>query len=94
MGTSIVATGAAVVWANSPASDAYDSLWATELKLGIGYVAFGGPFRPLGRGPPKRQGRIGLAPEISISRIRLHVTTELPPKTVFVHVGGPPGGHP
>jgi NhaA family Na+:H+ antiporter len=33
------ATVAAVVWANSPASDAYNSLWATELKLGIGEVA-------------------------------------------------------
>ncbi len=33
------ATLAAVIWANSPASDAYDSLWATELKLGIGDVA-------------------------------------------------------
>ena len=33
------ATVAAVVWANSPASDAYSSLWSTDLKLGIGDVA-------------------------------------------------------
>ena len=32
------ATVAAVIWANSPASDAYDSLWSTDLKLGIGDV--------------------------------------------------------
>ena len=30
---------AAVVWANSPASDAYGSLWSSELKLGVGDLA-------------------------------------------------------
>ena len=30
---------AAVVWANSPVADAYDSLWATELRLGVGDLA-------------------------------------------------------
>jgi NhaA family Na+:H+ antiporter len=33
------ATIAALVWANSPASDAYDSLWGTELTIGVGEVA-------------------------------------------------------
>jgi NhaA family Na+:H+ antiporter len=38
----LVLLGAAVValvWANSPARDAYGSLWATDLQLGIGSVA-------------------------------------------------------
>jgi Na+:H+ antiporter, NhaA family len=34
-----VAAAVAVVWANSPASDAYDSLWNTELTIGIGDAA-------------------------------------------------------
>ena len=34
-----VATVAAVVWANSPAADAYSSLWTTELTLGVGDAA-------------------------------------------------------
>ena len=32
----LLAAVAAVVWANTPAREAYDSLWATTLELGIG----------------------------------------------------------
>ena len=35
----LAAAVAALVWANSPARDAYDSLWTTDLKLGIGSVS-------------------------------------------------------
>jgi NhaA family Na+:H+ antiporter len=38
----LVLLGAAVValvWANSPVRDAYDSLWATDLRLGVGSLA-------------------------------------------------------
>jgi NhaA family Na+:H+ antiporter len=35
----LAAAVVALVWANSPARDAYDSLWTTDLKLGIGSAA-------------------------------------------------------
>jgi NhaA family Na+:H+ antiporter len=34
-----VAAALAMVWANSPLSDSYESLWSTELRIGIGDVA-------------------------------------------------------
>jgi NhaA family Na+:H+ antiporter len=35
----LAAAVVALVWANSPARDAYDSLWTTDLQLGIGSAA-------------------------------------------------------
>jgi NhaA family Na+:H+ antiporter len=35
----LAAAAIALLWANSPARDAYDSLWTTDLKLGIGSAA-------------------------------------------------------
>jgi NhaA family Na+:H+ antiporter len=35
----LLATVAALVWANSPAREAYDALWASELKIGLGDIA-------------------------------------------------------
>jgi len=35
----LAATVAALIWANTPAREAYDSLWATGLTLGVGDVA-------------------------------------------------------
>src|SRR5215218_3131003 len=35
----LAAAAIALLWANSPARDAYDSLWTTDLKLGVGSAA-------------------------------------------------------
>ena len=35
----LIATVAALVWANSPAREAYESLWTTKLELGLGGLA-------------------------------------------------------
>ena len=35
----LAAAVVALVWANTPARDAYDTLWATDLKLGVGSAA-------------------------------------------------------
>ena len=41
----LLAAVAAVVWANTPAREAYDSLWATTLELGIGPLSIGEDLR-------------------------------------------------
>lgn len=38
--------------------------------------------------------RISFAPEIRISGIGLHITTELVPKSIFTHLAGAACGHP
>lgn len=43
----VVAVTVALVWANSPAGDGYDALWATAVDLRIGSVGFAGDLRHL-----------------------------------------------
>jgi NhaA family Na+:H+ antiporter len=41
----LAATVVALVWANTPAREAYDSLWATNLRIGVGDIAIGDDLR-------------------------------------------------
>jgi NhaA family Na+:H+ antiporter len=41
----LAATVVALVWANTPAREAYDSLWATNLRIGVGDIAIGEDLR-------------------------------------------------
>ena len=59
----LVATIAALVWANSPWSDSYESVWTTELSIRLGGSGISHDLRALGqRGPddvllPRRRAR-------------------------------------